>query len=168
MRPQRLSKFGWGSMIQMRIFFFFLVAPYGMWDLSSPTRDQTRIPCLTCEASLMDQWWRIHLQCRGHWRFRLNPWSGRSPREGHGNPLQYSCLENPMDRGAWCTTVHRVTKRQTRLNTNTTILTYENRRFWRDAFFSIPTKKKKKCLIYPSLPEVFKWETIFFITQICI
>ena len=29
------------------------------------------------------------------------PVSGRSPREGHGNPLQYPCLENPMDRGAW-------------------------------------------------------------------
>ena len=35
---------------------------------------------------------------------------GRSPRGGHGNPLQYSCLENPMDRGAWWATVHRVTK----------------------------------------------------------
>ena len=34
---------------------------------------------------------------------------------GHGNPLQYSCLENPMDRGAWRATVHRVTKSQTRL-----------------------------------------------------
>ena len=32
----------------------------------------------------------------------------RSPEEGHGNPLQYSCLENPMDRGAWWATVHRV------------------------------------------------------------
>ena len=32
--------------------------------------------------------------------------SGRSPRGGHGNPLKYSCLENPMDRGAWWTTVH--------------------------------------------------------------
>ena len=39
--------------------------------------------------------------------------SGRSPGEGHGNPLQYSCLENPMDRGAWRATVHRVTKSQT-------------------------------------------------------
>ena len=38
------------------------------------------------------------------------PGSGRSPRGGHGNPLQYSCLENPMDRGAWWVTVHRVTK----------------------------------------------------------
>ena len=35
---------------------------------------------------------------------------GRSPGEGHGNPLQYSCLENPMDRGAWQATVHGVTK----------------------------------------------------------
>ena len=34
------------------------------------------------------------------------PGSGRSPGEGHGNPLQYSCLENPMDRGAWRATVH--------------------------------------------------------------
>ena len=38
------------------------------------------------------------------------PGSGRSPGGGHGNPLQYPCLENPMDRGAWRATVHRVTK----------------------------------------------------------
>ena len=36
------------------------------------------------------------------------PRLGRSPGGGHGNPLQYSCLENPMDRGAWQATVHRV------------------------------------------------------------
>ena len=35
---------------------------------------------------------------------------GRSPRRGHGIPLQYSCLENPMDRGAWWTTGHNITK----------------------------------------------------------
>ena len=39
--------------------------------------------------------------------------SGRSPAGGHGNPLQYSCLENPMDRGVWPATVQRVTKSQT-------------------------------------------------------
>ena len=38
----------------------------------------------------------------------LIPGLGRSPRRGHGNPLQYSCLENPMDRGACQATVHRV------------------------------------------------------------
>ena len=44
------------------------------------------------------------------------PVSGRSPGGGHGNPLQYPCLENPMDRGAWWATVHGVTKSWTRLN----------------------------------------------------
>ena len=38
------------------------------------------------------------------------PESGKSPGGGHGNPLQYSCLENPMDRGAWWAVVHGVTK----------------------------------------------------------
>ena len=46
----------------------------------------------------------------------LNPGSGRSPGEGHGNPLQYSCLENSMDRGACQATVHGVTKSQTWLS----------------------------------------------------
>ena len=41
------------------------------------------------------------------------PGSGRSPGEGNGYPLQYSCLENPMDRGAWRATVHGVAKSQT-------------------------------------------------------
>ena len=40
----------------------------------------------------------------------LIPGLGRSPGGGHGTPLQYSCLENPMDRGAWRATVHRVTE----------------------------------------------------------
>ena len=44
------------------------------------------------------------------------PGLGRSPGEGNGNPLQYSCLENPMDGGAWWATVHGVTKSWTRLS----------------------------------------------------
>ena len=44
------------------------------------------------------------------------PGLGRSPGEGNGNPLQYSCLENPMDEGAWWATVHGVAKRRTRLS----------------------------------------------------
>ena len=43
------------------------------------------------------------------------PGSGRSPGGGHSNPLQYSCLENPMDRGSWQATVHRVTKSRAQL-----------------------------------------------------
>ena len=44
------------------------------------------------------------------------PGSGRSPGEGNGSPLQYSCLENPMDRGAWWATVYWVAKSWTRLS----------------------------------------------------
>ena len=51
-------------------------------------------------------------QCRD---VGLIPGSGRFPVRGHGNPLQCSCLQDPMDRGAWWATVHRATKSQTRL-----------------------------------------------------
>ena len=46
----------------------------------------------------------------------LIPGSGRSTGEGNDNPLQYSCLENPMDREAWCATVYGITKSQTQLS----------------------------------------------------
>ena len=46
----------------------------------------------------------------------LIPGSGRSPGEGNGNPLQYSCLENPMDRGAWWAILHGVRESQTQLS----------------------------------------------------
>ena len=58
---------------------------------------------------------RIRLQCRRLRRHGLDPCVGRSPGGGHGNPLLYSCLENPMDRGAWQDTAYEVTKSQTRL-----------------------------------------------------
>ena len=53
------------------------------------------------------------------------PRSGRSPGEGNGNPLQYSCLEYPMYRGAWWATVYGVAKSQTRLSD----LTFNNGKF---------------------------------------
>ena len=46
------------------------------------------------------------------------PGSGRSPGGGNGKPLQYACLENPMDGGAWKATVQRVAKSRTRLSTH--------------------------------------------------
>ena len=52
------------------------------------------------------------------------PGSGRFPGEGNVNPLQYSCLENPMDRGAWWATVHEVAKSQTRLSDFTFTFTF--------------------------------------------
>ena len=49
------------------------------------------------------------------------PGWGRFPGEGNGNPLQYSCLENPMDGGAWWATVHRVARSQKRLSDFTSL-----------------------------------------------
>ena len=58
----------------------------------------------------------------------LIPGSGRSPGEGNGYPLQYSCVENPIDRGAWRATAHGVAQSQTRLRelstTRVTIMPY--------------------------------------------
>ena len=53
--------------------------------------------------------------CQGR-RRGFDPWSGRSPRGGHGNPLQYSHLGNPMDRGAWWIPVHGIAKTWTQLS----------------------------------------------------
>ena len=54
------------------------------------------------------------------------PPSGRSPGEGNGNPLQYSCLENPMDGGVWWATVHGVGTSRTRLSDYTFTFTFSN------------------------------------------
>ena len=63
----------------------------------------------------------------------------RSPGEGHGNPLQHSCLENPMDGGAWEVTVHGVTKSWTRLSDFTFFHFSDSR--WEDSIIFIDTLK---------------------------
>ena len=68
------------------------------------------------------------------------------PGEGHGNPLQYSCLENPVDRGAWLATVHGVTKSWTRLKRLSLslmlMLRLENETFDLKAWSSVGRAKK--------------------------
>ena len=59
----------------------------------------------------MAQWYRICLQ-----GMRVDPWVGKIPWGDSGIPLQYPCLENPMDTGAWQAIVHGVTKSQTPLS----------------------------------------------------
>ena len=61
-------------------------------------------------ASLVAQWYTISLQGRSHRRLRFDPQVGKIPGGGNGNPLQYSCLENLMDRGTSWTMVHGVTE----------------------------------------------------------
>ena len=55
-------------------------------------------------------WWFSGKEYACDERLVFDPWLGRSFGEGNGNPLQYSCLGNPMDRGAWAATVHGFTK----------------------------------------------------------
>ena len=66
---------------------------------------------LTCQCS----------RCKRH---GFDQWIGKTPGEGHSNPLQYSCLENAMDRGAWWAIVHWVAKSWTRLKWLNTWLRY--------------------------------------------
>ena len=77
------------------------------------------------------------------------PGSGRSPGEGNGNPLQYSCLENPMDGGAWWATVHGVAKSWTWLSDFT----------FTSPFFHMPIclKKKKRGKEKKEVGEHFSW-----------
>ena len=65
--------------------------------MDGPMEDLTRLP-----------WW-----LRQYRRADLIPGSGRYPEEGNGYPLWYSCLENPLDRGAWWATVHGVAESDT-------------------------------------------------------
>ena len=66
-------------------------------------------------ASLVAQKVKNHISCNAE-DLVLIPGSGRSPGEGNGYPLQYSGLENPMNKGAWWATVHGVTKNQEQLS----------------------------------------------------
>ena len=68
------------------------------------------------------------------------PGSGSSPGRGNGNPLQYSCLENPMDRGAWKATVHGVVTSRTRLSDFTFTFTQTQRRQWHPTPVLLPGK----------------------------
>ena len=68
--------------------------------------------CVGVWASQVEQQWEKKPACQS-WRFKrcgFDPALGRSPGEGNANPLQYSCLENPMDRRAWRATVQRVSR----------------------------------------------------------
>ena len=80
-------------------------------------------------------------QCRRCKRRGFDPGSGKSPGGGHGSPLQYSCLQNPMDRGPWWATVHGVTKSQTHLKQLSMYAGYA-----RESFYSDEKAEKPKCM----------------------
>ena len=87
---------------------------------SSQPRDQTQVSFIAAELITTEGKPREIIENQpanvgGVMDVGLIPGLGRCPGGGHGNPLQYSCLENPMDRGAWRATVHRITKSRTQL-----------------------------------------------------
>ena len=102
----------------------------GMWFPSPPPHPRIWHPCLSHTATSRRQWeYEVcpsseELPCSLYCKesacnagdLGSIPGLGRSSGEGNGNLLQYSCLENPMNRGAWWATVHALTKRQTRLS----------------------------------------------------
>ena len=94
------------------------------------------------------------------------PGPGRSPGGGHGNPLQCSCLENPMDRGAWRVMVHGVTKSRTRLKRLSTHAG-ESFRFWETVCDKGKGKHHRLKLaefffFFPREAEGLKWSQICF------
>ena len=78
--------------------------PHAFWSPSSFVH-----PTIFPYTSAAEPW-----EEKAHTEGMIPGW-GRSPGGEHGNPLQYSCLKNPMDGGAWWATVHRITKSQTQL-----------------------------------------------------
>ena len=95
-----------------------------LFDNNNKVRIKTSLPLIW--GSQVAQWWRKESAFPGrrHKRCRCNPWVGKIPWSGHGNPLQYSCLKNSMNRGAYWVTVHGVPKSQRWLNTHTHTHTY--------------------------------------------
>ena len=75
------------------------------------------------------------------------PGLGRPPEEGNGNPVQYSCLENPMDIGAWWATVHWVAESQIRLNDFTFIFSVDPA-LQADSLLSEPPGKPSAAIIF--------------------
>ena len=92
------------------------------------------------------------------------PGLGRSPGGGNGNPLQYSCLGNPMDRGAWWATVHGVAKSQTWLSTHacmhSTILILSVYRFLNTSPYGLSTWLAWETLYHRSIRLLMQWFSI--------
>ena len=82
------------------------------------------------------------------------PGSGRSPGGGNGNPLQFSCLENPMDRGAWRAKVHEVTKSQTQLSDWAPMKSYSNTGTHCDIWVYQWLTIRNHWLLWPLLPSL--------------
>ena len=116
-----LPKLYWIKVVRVNILVLFLILELFIIEYDVSGRFDI-YGFYYVEVCSMSTFWRVFLVVKnlpantGDIRDAcLIPGWGRYPREGLGNPLQYSCLENPMNRGAWWATIHRVAKSQTQL-----------------------------------------------------
>ena len=118
--------------------------------------------------------WRICLQCRRHRKCEFDPWVGRIPWKRKWHPLQYSCLKNPMNRGAWWATVHGVAKGQTQLSTRHKVYVYISLRQQRNVCsVYAPLDQRSQSLVdlslswdafsysYPTFRLLWLWKSLF-------
>ena len=99
------------------------------------------------------------------------PGSGRSSEGGNSNPLQYSCLENPMDRGAWGAIVYRVAKNWTQLkwlSTHHNILSHELCNSFEVLEFQKKLQSKSICTILPEAYQTKQVKTTYSAFELCI
>ena len=114
----------------MKVKYRYFQANKNVEHILQPATDQTRYPTVFFRWLASDPWEKVGDLGSNIWKdiwviltFACNAGdlgsileSGRSPGEGNGYPLQYSCLENSMDRGAWQATDHGITKSRTWLS----------------------------------------------------
>ena len=116
-----------------------------------PPRTEIRLSCVTVLASFVAQ--LVKTDCSTEDPHSI-PVSGRSPGEGNGNPLQYSCLENPMDRGAWQATVHRIPSRTRLSNSTSTMSQFIKYLFFKLFCLKLDIKEWDHCSLSLSCPHL--------------
>ena len=99
----------------LSLIFFFVCLFFVFWPQESKTSTNRELFCLI-HYYIPQQVRNLPVSAGDTGGTGLIPGMGRPPGGGHGNPLQYSCLENPVDRGAWWATVCGVTKNQSQLS----------------------------------------------------
>ena len=96
---------------ELWVFLFFLTCIFTLFVLlnkHTPFDYRKNIFIYFLKYNGLPWWLRRLSLCLQYGRPRFDPWVGKFPGEGNDNPLQFSCLENPMDGGAWCPWGHRV------------------------------------------------------------
>ena len=120
-------------------YFTFLTKPFSSFSIRVILASQNELSSVPFMKSSLSDWYINYFSFQVALAVKntpasagdvgLIPWLGRSPGEGNGNPLQYSCLGNPMDRGAWWATVHEVSKSQTQVSNQGKHVVYSGKSF---------------------------------------